>query len=198
MYFYYPKERMKNCPEGFNLVPIVKVSDNPIQYKATMELTPFYDYERDVIQISNKDFINTGNTVEVVSYLLLHYEDSWLVIDDRLTKTTRIGLLPDVVNRGEEQRVYSSNFSLIRTGMETGSKPMVLLGFINLPDKVIFISRFDFQKMPSFITSEKKFRQVPKEELFQDKFQKENDLDEVSTMIFNYLKDTINSVRESK
>lgn len=180
MYLYFPKDLLSSYPEGFSILPAEKVQDNPPRFKVNMDMTPFHHYERDTIQITDKRYIDKESTVEMLSYLLMRYGDGWLVIDNEMDHTTRIGLLPNPVNRGEEQRVYSQNVSSIRTGMGEAQLTLLVLGYLITQDKVTFISRFDFEHMPEFLTPGYKFRLVPGKTLFTEQFEKDNNLDVTS------------------
>lgn len=191
MYFYFPKEELKNCPEGFNLLPVVRSKDDPEKFRTELGLTPFHDYERDVVRISDKRFVDKASTMEVTSFLLMHHKDGWLVIDNKTDESTRVGFLPELVNRGEEQRVYTFNFNSIRTGMETGEKSMIVLGYIVTDDKIIFVNRFDFPNMPTFINKHNSFRLVPGKELFSSEFIEENNLDDLSKFVLKSIGEMI-------
>ena len=193
MYFYFPKEELKNCPKGFNLLPIRKSETDDSKYRTDLSLTPFHDYERDVIRISSKEYIDTSKALELTSYLLLRCGDDWLTIDSEVLgeKKQRIGLLEELVNRGEEQRVYSYNFNSIKTGLESGDKAIVVLGYIVTDDKVIFVNRFDFPQMPSFINKNNKFVPIKYKDLFSKEFLDSPDLDELSKFVATNIRDVL-------
>lgn len=193
MHYFYPKDELQNCPRGFNLLPIVPVDGDKTKFKTEMSLTPFHDYEKDVIRISDPHFIDKSSTIELTSYLLLRKGEEWLTIESNVLgkHTRRVGLLDCLVNRGEEQRVYSYNFNSIRTGMSGGEKSIVVLGYIITDDKVIFINRFDFTGEPSFVNKSSNFVPVAYKDLFSDEFLKVQGLDELSKFVVSNLRDVL-------
>ena len=70
---FFPKELLKNCPKGFNMLPLVKVEGEEKKYKTDLSLTPFYNYENDVILCSNPDYLDKDKVLPMNSYLLLRY-----------------------------------------------------------------------------------------------------------------------------
>ena len=196
MYFYFPKSELKNCPKGFNLLPIVRSEEDPTKFKTDLSLTPFHDYEKSIIQISNKEYVDTRKCVELTSYLLLRCGEDWLIIESSILdkKTLRVGLLEEFVNRGEEQRVYSYNFNSIRTGMSAGEKAVVVLGYIVTDDRVIFVNRFDFPDVPAFLNKNAHFTKITGEELFSEDFLNRECLDKHSKFIISCIKDVLPSM----
>jgi hypothetical protein len=68
---FFPKALLANCPKGFNMLPLVKVEGEEKKYKTDLSLTPFYNYENDVILCSNPEFLISDRVLPVNSYLLL-------------------------------------------------------------------------------------------------------------------------------
>ena len=197
MLYYFPKEELKFCTKGFNLIPVeeVKDKDGNTVYRADLSVTPFHDYDNSVVRISDKRYLKEDLVAELCSYVLLRYDNKWLVINSSVSgeNKKRIGLLEDYVNRGEEQRVFSYNFNSIKTGMESGDKSLAVLGYIVLEDlsKVIFINRFDFPQMPEFLNQKMSFEELGYEDLFSEKFLENAELDDISKFVASSIKDLI-------
>lgn len=195
MLFYYPKHFVENAPKGFNLLPIAPSEEDEGKYRADLSLTPFYNYEKEVIRISDGRYIDKSQTVELVSFLLLRYDKSWLTISSSEggKYTEQAGLLDNYVNRGEEQRIYSYNFNQIKTGITEANQPIAVIGYIITDDKVIFVNRFDFPKQPSFISKSqiKTFNAVSHEELFSPKVYDSPAMGEVSRFVISSMADVI-------
>lgn len=196
MYYYFPKEDLKNCPEGFNLLPVVRSKEDPTKFHTDLSLTPFSSYEKSIIRISDRNFIDTSKVLEVSSYLLLHCAKDWLAVSNTSKDLFQAGLLPELVNRGEEQSVYTYNFNSIRSGLTSGDKTMVVLGFIITPTNVIFVNRFDFPTMPQFLTNHKKFVSIPSTEFFTSARNSYN-FDSLSDFILESIGDTLENSKSS-
>ena len=195
MLFFYPKEKLENCPRGFNVLPLVE-TEEPGKYRSDLSLTPFYDYEKDVISISDARYIKREDTVELLSYLLLRHKDDWLVIDSKIAGDDglRAGLLNYYVNRGDETRIFSYNFSAMHTGMKSGEKAIAVLGYIVREDSVIFVNRFDFdpnQDEPKFINKNCNFIRYSTEDFFSDKLLKQKRLDDNSRFVVSSMSDML-------
>ena len=128
-----------------------------------------------------------------MSYLLLRYKDEWLVIDSKIPgdEGMRAGLLNYFVNRGEETRVFSYNFSAIHTGMKNGEKAIAVLGYIVREDSVIFVTRFDFDQEPKFINKNCNFIKYSTEDFFGEKLLKNKKLDENSKFVLSSMGDML-------
>jgi hypothetical protein len=127
------------------------------------------------------------------SYLLLRYGDKWLVIDSHVEGEdyARVGLIPDFINRGDESRFYSYNFNSIQTGISSGQKTVVVLGYAILDDQVLFINRFDFEDEPSFRNKNCTFMSYSAQEYFSDAVIKNDRLDDKSKLVLKFLRDVL-------
>lgn len=190
---FFPKELLKNCPKGFNMLPLVKVEGEEKKYKTDLSLTPFYNYENDVILCSNPEYLDKEKVLPMNSYLLLRYSDKWLVIDSHIEGEdfARVGLISEFINRGDESRFYSYNFNSIQTGISSGQKTVVVLGYAILDDQVLFINRFDFESEPSFRNRNVIFTPYSPVEFFSDALIENERLDMNSKMVLKYLRDVL-------
>lgn len=190
---FFPKELLVNCPKGFNMLPLVKVEGEEKKYKTDLSLTPFYNYENDVVLCSNPDYLDKERVLPMNSYLLLRYGDSWLLIDSQVEGEdySRVGLIPEFINRGDESRFYSYNFNSIRTGISSGQKTVVVLGYAILDDQVLFINRFDFEDDPVFWNKKMSFIKYEPAEFFSDTLINNERLDENSRLVLRFLHDVI-------
>lgn len=190
MKFYFPNEKLQLCPLGFNLIPMKKVQENPDKYRPDLSSSPFADYTHDVISISDERFINTDKVKELTSYVLLHCDDGWLVVDEP-DGSTRLGLLKIPVNRGEEANVYSLSFNAINTGEMSGNQPIIILGYFNDLNKVIFVGRFDFSSVPFFVSSPEVMRLIQADYLLSEDFVKKEKLDPLSKRVAEALRSSM-------
>ena len=190
---FYPKELLKNCPKGFNMLPLVKVEGEENKYKTDLSLTPFYNYENDVILCSNAEYLDKKKVIPINSYLLLRYNGNWLVIDSHIQGDdgVRVGLIPDFINRGDETRNYSYNFNALQSGVSSGQKTVVVLGYAIFDDQVLFINRFDFEDEPSFRNRNCVFEQYTAQEFFSDAVLGNSRLDNNSKLVLNFLRDVL-------
>ena len=129
MFLYYPKDKFKNCPKGFNLIPLREDPEQPNTFRAELGLTPFYAYEQDVIRCSHEEAVNTEYCLELKAYILMRHKSNWLLIENA-DGTTQAGLLPELANRGEEQRLVSNMLNTVTLGEKPGEKAMAVLGYI--------------------------------------------------------------------
>ena len=190
---FFPKELLKNCPKGFNMLPLVKVEGEEKKYKTDLSLTPFYNYENDVILCSNAEYLDHDKVLPMNSYLLLRYGDKWLMIDSTVEGEdgSRAGLIPEFINRGDESRFYSYNFNSIQTGISSGQKTVVVLGYAILDDQVLFINRFDFEDEPTFRNRHCSFIPYTPQEFFSDAVINNKRLDKNSKLVLNFLRDVL-------
>ena len=191
---FFPRELLKSCPKGFNMLPLVKVEGEEKKYKTDLSLTPFYNYENDVIICSNGEYLDKDKVVPLNSYLLLRYGDQWMSIDSTIPGDdgARVGLIPDFINRGDESRFYSYNFNSIQAGVSSGTKTVVVLGYAILDDQVLFINRFDFEDEPVFRNKNCSFIPHTPQEFFSEEFVNGNDrLDENSKLVLSFLRDVL-------
>jgi hypothetical protein len=186
MQLFFPKEKLKNSPKGFNLIPIRRQPNDdpnaPAQFRAELDITPFHDYEKDVIRVSHPEAIDPGYAVEMLTFVLMRHDKNWLVVKNA-DGAVNAGLLPELVNRGDEQRVISNMLNTVNIGEAPGEKGIAVLGYIIEDDRVIFMLRFDFNEMPSFNTRKKTFEMVPVEDFFNPDYIKDTNFDELSRAI---------------
>lgn len=190
---FFPRKLLKNCPKGFNMLPLVKVEGEEKKYKTDLSLTPFYNYENDVVLCSDPEYLDKEKVMPLNSYLLLRFGDKWLVIDSHVEGEdySRIGLIPEFINRGDESRFYSYNFNSIQTGISSGQKTVVVLGYAILDDQVLFINRFDFEEEPTFRNRNASFIPYEPAEFFSDELVNNERLDENSKMVLKFLRDVL-------
>ena len=190
---FFPRKLLKNCPKGFNMLPLVKVEGEEKKYKTDLSLTPFYNYENDVVLCSDPEYLDKEKVMPLNSYLLLRFGDKWLVIDSHVEGEdySRIGLIPEFINRGDESRFYSYNFNSIQTGISSGQKTVVVLGYAILDDQVLFINRFDFEEEPTFRNRNASFIPYEPTEFFSDELVNNERLDENSKMVLKFLRDVL-------
>ena len=190
---FFPRKLLKNCPKGFNMLPLVKVEGEEKKYKTDLSLTPFYNYENDVVLCSDSEYLDKEKVLPLNSYLLLRFGDKWLVIDSHVEGEdySRIGLIPEFINRGDESRFYSYNFNSIQTGISSGQKTVVVLGYAILDDQVLFINRFDFEEEPTFRNRNASFIPYEPAEFFSDELVNNERLDENSKLVLKFLRDVL-------
>lgn len=190
---FFPKALLKNCPKGFNMLPLVKVEGEEKKYKTDLSLTPFYNYENDVVLCSNGDYLDRSKVLPMNSYLLMRYGDKWLMVDSTVEGEdgARAGLIPEFINRGDESRFYSYNFNSIQTGVSSGQKTVVVLGYAILDDQVLFINRFDFEEEPSFRNHNCNFIQYSPQEFFSEAVISNERLDKNSKLVLKFLRDVL-------
>ena len=190
---FFPKELLRNCPKGFNMLPLVKVEGEEKRYKTDLSLTPFYNYENDVVLCSNADYVRSDLLLPMNSYLLLRYQNEWLMIDSKVEgeDSVRAGLIAEFINRGDESRYYSYNFNSFHTGISSGQKAVLVMGYAILEDQVLFINRFDFEAEPSFKNRKCTFQKFSAQDFFSEKTLKTKRLDDNSKLVLGFLQDMV-------
>ena len=175
------------------MLPLVKVEGEEKKYKTDLSLTPFYNYENDVVLCSDSEYLDKEKVLPLNSYLLLRFGDKWLVIDSHVEGEdySRIGLIPEFINRGDESRFYSYNFNSIQTGISSGQKTVVVLGYAILDDQVLFINRFDFEEEPTFRNRNASFIPYEPNEFFSDELVNNERLDANSKLVLKFLRDVL-------
>jgi hypothetical protein len=116
-----------------------------------------------------------------------------LIIDSYVSGEdgSRAGLIPDFINRGDEARYYSYNFNSIQTGISSGQKTVVVLGYAILDDQVLFINRFDFEEEPTFRNRKCNFVHYTPQEFFSDAVIENERMDDNSKMVLKLLRDVL-------
>jgi hypothetical protein len=175
------------------MLPLSKIEGEEKKYKTDLSLTPFYNYENDVVLCSSDECVDHSKVIPLNSYLMLRYGGSWLAVDSKVTMDDhlRVGLIPEFINRGDESRYYSYNFNAIATDVSQGTKTVVILGYIILEDQVLFINRFDFEDDPSFRNHKCQFVPFTPQEFFSEKVLSDPRLDKNSQLVMSLMGDVI-------
>lgn len=187
IYHFYPKDRLENTLKGFNQIPIIRDQENPNMARVDLKLTPFSEYEKDVITISNPDFIDKSKVLELQSFVLMQCGDKWLKIDD--AGTDRIGLLTNPVNRGLESQEISSNLGAIKLQESAGEKNLTIIGYILEDTRIVFLLRFKFDGLPQFMSKKRKFIELSNEVFFN--IECYNNLQPFSKTVLEAIDDTL-------
>lgn len=187
-YNFYPKELLQNSLEGFNLIPLIRDPENGENaFRINLDVTPFADYSRNVIETNARDYIDTNKAVELQTFVLCRFEDKWLITQNTKTKKVNLGLLKHLVNRGQEQSELA--FRLNSLQVPSGDYTLAVLGYIYAPEtnSCIFILRYDFSAFPTPQSKNETFIELSPEALVSEASAK-MDFDDLSTYILDELR----------